>query len=308
MKKINIKNYGWLYVISAFIFTSFFFPRASIAAINIPWSTTFDCAAESTQYNGTLCDGLKWGGAWFFGNYRTQITSVANNPNGGGGRGARFWIGDGVNANTGTITVTFTSPQKELWIRWYMRYEAGFQWGKLYYDKNLYIYTGVPNISVIPEFYSEKYVVIAQATPNYYQVQSTNEGGWSSIMGGNKSDGKFHAYEIHLKMDTDGTNGEGQLWIDGVLRASNTSVDWSNGNAKAQQGWVNFHFNSNQKSPNNGGAEYVDYDDIAVYNSMPPKRDTDGNPFIGLFGDKPVRRTLASNSQVLPPKNFLLVK
>ncbi len=307
MKKTNIKNYGWLYVISTFIFTSFFFPRASLATINIPWSTTFNCA-ESTQYNGTLCDGLTWGGAWFFGDYRTQITSAANNPNGRGGRGARFWVGDGVNKGTGTITVTFTSPQKELWIRWYMRYEAGFQWSKLYYDKNLYIHTGgTHGTSVIPEFHYDKYVVIAQSTPDYYQVKSTNDGGWSSIMGGEKSDGKFHAYEIHLKMDKDGYDGKGQLWIDGILQASNNSVNWSNENATARQGWVWFQFNSNQNNPNNSRAAYVDYDDIAIYNSTPPKRDADGNPFIGLL-DTPVRRTLASDVQVLPPKNFLLVK
>lgn len=256
----------------------------ALCAIDPPWETTFNCT-ESSQYSVPLCDGMSWGGAWYFGDYRTQITSTANNPSGSGGNGARFWVGDGTNVNTGTISNYFTSPQKELWIRWYMRYQNGFKWSSLSYDKMLYINTGSSGVSVIPEWYQDKYVVISQGSPNYYQVQSTSSGGWKSIMGSDISDGKWHAFEIYIKMDTNQTNGIGRLWIDGVLHASNESVNWSGGNATAQQGWVNYQFHSNQATPGNGQAMAVDYDDMAVYNSTPPNVDAFGNPFIGLLGD-----------------------
>ena len=268
------------------LLTSFLFLSGgiSVAAVNLPLVTTFD-SEETVQFDGALGDGLQWYGGWSFGDYRTQVTMDANNPDGNGGRGVRFWVGDGTNVGTGTIIVSFPSPQKELWIRWYMRYKAGFKWTSLGYDKNLYINTASSGISVIPEFYSDRYVVIAQGSPNYYQVQSDNGQGWNAVMGGSVSDGRFHAFEIHLKMDTNGSNGEGHLWIDGVLKASNTAVNWSNNNAVAQNGWVNFTFNSNQKEPDNGGASYVDYDDLVVYNSKPDNVDPNGLPWIGLLGE-----------------------
>ncbi|MCB2141301.1 hypothetical protein KQH27_01180 [bacterium] len=268
------------------------------AEVTLPLITTFDCE-ESSQYKGDLCDGLQWGGAWYFEDYRTQITDLANNKDGLGGRGARFWLGDGRAVNTGTIAVEFPGNQKEVWIRWYMRYEKGFQWDPLQFHKHLYINTGVLSASVIPEFYGDrKYTMVAQKTSNYYQVMTDEGHGWEDIMGGSVSDGEWHCYEIHLKMDTGNSDGIGQLWIDGALRVSNDGVDWSNGDSIVQQGWTYFTFTSNSYSPGNGKGMYVDYDDIAVYNLTPPNRDANGNAFIGLI------KTNGSTLELLPPENF----
>ncbi|MBI5543295.1 MAG: hypothetical protein HY901_05365 [Deltaproteobacteria bacterium] len=248
-------------------------------------NTTIDCAdwEQGTQLN---CDGLEWpSGQQTVDGNKTTITSVANNP-AGGGKGVRFWVGDGHNVNSASLSWNYLGggalpPQKELWIRWYMRHEAGFRWDPLHFDKMLYIRT-VNSIDAIPGFANGKYVLLAQGSPDYYQV-ATNYT-WEDIMGGSVSDGRFHCYEIHLKMDTNGANGVGQVWIDGVLRASNTAVNWSNGNATAREGWRWFGFEENQNAPANGRAMSIDYDDMVVYNTPPPNRDAAGNPFIGLIG------------------------
>jgi hypothetical protein len=65
-----------------------------------------------------------------------QITLAANNPAGGGGRGFRHWRGDGVNVNGGGISINFPGSYSEMWMRFYMRYQAGFQFSQLYYTKD----------------------------------------------------------------------------------------------------------------------------------------------------------------------------
>ena len=266
--------------------SSLLFPVDSFSSISFTsgkWQTTFNCN-EQTQLVGTLnCDGMEW---WHnytgAGSYRTQILSVANNTSGTGGRGARFWIGEGQNNNTGTIKVNFPSYQKELWIRWYIRHQAGYAFSSLEDDKNLYIYSAGNVTQVIPEFYTNTYRLASQSTPNPNPVITSNYG-WNQIMGGSVGDGLWHCFEIHLKMDTNGSNGVGQLWVDGVLRASNNAVNWSNNSATAQQGWEYFIFEENQKYIS-GGPYYVDYDDMVVYNTTPPNVDAQGNAMVGPIG------------------------
>lgn len=271
-------------------------PINSRAAVNLPWSTTFNYN-ECTQRGGGGAidcatrqnDGITWGwGAASVDGKFTQVAASANNPNGAGGNGFRAWIGDGVNISTGPVAVEFPSPQKEMWIRWYQRHESGFKWqnNTISYDKTLYIRTtnGLSTgISVIPSFRSDKYVLAAQGTSNQYQVQALG-AGWNYVYGSNVSDGSWHCYEIYIKMDTNQADGVGKLWIDGELKVSVSGVDWSGGSAEAKLGWVHFDFENNQSSPLNGRAMYVDYDDMAIYNANPPNKDAQGNPFIGPIG------------------------
>jgi len=265
------------------------FANAEISFTNGKWSSTFNYG-ECSQFGGggmpdcgtATPDGINynWGGASVGGKY-TQVTAAANNPAGGGGNGHRAWIGDGQNINSGQIAVRF--PHKtELWVRWYERYQAGFNWNPLGYSKELYFTTDGPGISVIVEPHSSYYSLVAQGTPVGYPVSTSY--GWNSIMGGSKSDGLFHCYEIHMKMDTNGSDGVGELWIDGVLRASNTKVNWSNNNSSAQKGWKSFDVKTNANNPSNGQVMYVDFDDFVVYYTTPPSRDAQGNPYIGPIG------------------------
>ena len=270
------------------------FANAEISFTNGKWSTTFnygpctqrgfgggpDCATVSGLFSP---DGIyfNWGAVSVNGKY-TEVTSGANNPSGAGGNGYRSWVGDGSNINTGTTKVEFPGYQKEVWVRWYERYQAGFKWSSLVYSKELYFNSGTPSVSAIVAFHGGGYTVGAQGTPDAYQVDSNY--GWNSIMGGSVSDGKFHCYEVHLKMDTNGTDGIGRIWIDGVLRAENTHVNWSNNLSASKSGWREFEIKSNQSSPVNGQVVYVDFDDIVVYNTTPPNRDASGKAFIGPLG------------------------
>ncbi len=310
-------------MLASFLFVSK--SQAAISFTNGKWETTYNCS-EWEDINGTQqvqCDNIDRGGAWFCttnGEHRgEQITTAANNPSGLGGRGQRFWQGDteddgndtwNINVNSGGTILDFATPQKELWIRWYMRYESGwsyltktlFDHNYLYIlDKILYIYTNTAGNAAIPSFYmSHQMNIGAQASPDAYQVDTGNFG-WEELFGGiNPSDGSWHEYEIHIKMDTLGQNGTvagadgiGEIWVDGILRASNRAVNWSNGDAVAKNGWSWMRIGSNTKHPINNKCDYNDYDDMVIYNATPPNKDTNNNAFIGLIGATSVPSTFS---------------
>lgn len=245
----------------------FICPDSSLATVSLPWSTTYDCA-DWTQTDGAPvgCDDLVPSGAWTAspGDEEEQIMVEANFSGGDGGKGQRHKVGDGVNNNSGGTKIQFTSSQPELWIRYYIRYELGFQWTTVHYDKHLYVDAGDSDW-VIPGFIDDKFTIGTNASGGY----STSSGKWNALMGGSTSDGQFHAFELHIKMDTDGTDGELDLWVDGVLQVTSTSVDFG-----TTSGWEDIIIGSNQDDPNNGGVEGVDYDDISINNTG----------YIGLIG------------------------
>ncbi|MBI5643652.1 MAG: heparin lyase I family protein [Deltaproteobacteria bacterium] len=245
---------------------SFLVPALSDAAVSLPWSTTFNCS-DWSQSSGTLsnCDGVVNYGAWTCSNgdgtrKEEQITSLANNPGGAGGKGQRHWKGDGSNNNSGGLSVSLTSAQKELWIRWYMRYEKGFKWSPLTYDKILYIHTSSSGTDAIPEWYgSDSFNIYAQGGTGHVRCSTC---GWSTTMGGTVSDGLWHSYEVHIKMDTNGSNGVAEAWVDDTKVLTNSAVNFG-----TKSGWQSFLIGSNQYSPSNGKCMATDFDDIAVSNT-----------------------------------------
>lgn len=107
-------------------------------------------------------------------------------------------------------------------------------------------------------------------------------------MGGATSDGLFHMFEMHIKMNTEGNaDGIGRIWIDGDLKLNKTDVDYTFGRNAAdaaiiRDGMKYVEFHENQASPGNGGPAYVDYDDLAIYKTTPPNTDpVSGLPWIG---------------------------
>ena len=201
------------------IILTLYYPNISISAVNLPWSTTFDCNDWKTSDGGyTGCDGLNKHGTWSCDNgdgtrMEEQITSAANYPGGGGGKGQRHWIGDGVNNISGGLSASFTSPQNEIWMRWYMRYESGFEWNVLNNQKIIY-FDPISYTRLIIHYYGiDKIRVYSYAAKTGYASQ--NGTGWKSMMGGLSSDGKWHLWEIHIKMDTNGKNGIIELLTDG---------------------------------------------------------------------------------------------
>lgn len=253
----NIRQYILTFtgIIFSIIFTT------TSYAVTLPWSTTYNCSSW-TQGQSLNCDGMSTYGAWLCSNgdgtsAYEQITASANNPSGAGGSGQRHWMGNGSNNNSGSIVIPFDTPQKELWIRWYMKYPKGFKWTHLYYDKILYIWTATPNVAVIPMWYGfNEYTVYAQAAGGHYKCPTC---GWTNVMGSTVGDGQWHYYELHLKMDTNGSNGVAEAWIDGIQ-----VVSTNNAYLGTNAGWVNIVVGENQRDPANGTCSYVDYDDIKV--------------------------------------------
>lgn len=125
-------------------------------------------------------------------------------------------------------------------------------------------------------------------------------------MNGKYGDGKFHEYEVHIKMDTDSKNGIGQLWVDWVLVAENYNVDWSGGSESARAWWKYFDFENNQRytdqmnGPIGDKLAYIDYDDMTIYNTVPPNKDSNWNPFIGPINNQKISDTAPVDSD--PPK------
>ena len=247
------------------------FAPAAQAAVTLPWSTTYNCP-DWTQSDGLYppainCDGLTGFGDWTCDNgdgtvREEQITAAANFASGAGGRGQRQWVGDGANNNSGGLRVPLSRQEPELWIRWYMRYQQGFSWEFLNNDKILYINPGSPHC-VIPEWYGFDYANVATCrSPNNHL--SAPGHGWNGIMGSNAADGQWHMYEVHLKMDTNGSDGIAEMWIDGVQRLSHSNVDFA-----TQAGWDNIGLGNNQRNPLNGRCMAVDFDDFAVRTTGP---------------------------------------
>ena len=90
-------------------------------------STTFNCS-ESKVSKGNYnphCDAISLADLAASGSCYSQITSAANMTNGGGGRGFRYWVGNGKNNRSGTILL-FGTKVSEFWVRFYMRIEKIF--------------------------------------------------------------------------------------------------------------------------------------------------------------------------------------
>jgi hypothetical protein len=236
------------------------------AQTGLVFQTTFNCPEwnQSMGLNDSVvCNAgdriSGWGGWSTSSGMKDQITSTANNPSGAGGRGFRHWRGDGQNNNGGGLVIQLPAPVQEVWVRYYMRYQAGFAWtnGAPQYTKEHYW-----NVGQRAQFqfgFSSGSVYLHTyegSTPNM-----TSSKTWSSVNGGTTGDGRFHCYEYHVKMDTNGTNGIAEIWYEGTKVMTRTNANWSNGGGAT---WSEFVLGDNQYNPSNGASMYTDYDDIAV--------------------------------------------
>ena len=251
-------------------------PQTATAVVNLPWSTTYNCP-DWKQSDGLYppainCDGLTGYGAWTTTDGREeQIGAAANYPSGAGGKGQRHWLGDPAANNSGGTKIEWISPQPEIWIRWYMRFQNGFEWNpQLGEYKILYVDVGTARHVIIgfrPN--NDRLGIVVNGNP----FDSPDGSGWNTIMAnggtdarGNKtSDGLWHLYEIHMKMDTNGADGIVEWWVDGARRLYRTDV-----NFRTHSGWSYMAIGENHAWSGNGPAAfYVDYDDIAIRTTGP---------------------------------------
>ena len=307
--------------------------------IGTPWSTSFEypqsCVHNRAADGGsTSCaavqnDAVDWVFAGGSTNPPSQVLSAANYPFGMGGMGARFWVGDGHNQNSAPAVLTFSEPKKELWIRWYMRYQKGFQWkdNSIHYNKVLYIRTQCSHNAAIPSLLTNDFSMETQ--DSYQAAQRFGGAGWNGTYGPGPSNGEWHCFEVHMKMDSAGIHGGGfrtpdvqpfngvaRMWLNGRLVGEKTNVNYSNGYADARQGWFRILFNHNQNEVDNRNGPigqswgYVDFDDMVVYTEKPPNVDAHGNPFIGPVGaggGKPSPPVEEPEKPIDPPSNFRLI-
>lgn len=237
---------------------SFFYPKRSHADITIPFSSTFNCPEQSQSTAGWVnCDGMtKAGDHTSSSGSESQITTAANYPGGGGGRGHRYWIGPGDNNNSGSIRFDFDStPTREMWVRWYVRWEAGLDLNNS--QKVLYIIGG-NNLQIYFDIGDNENKIRVVSSGN---IMVGQEGfGWLDLNGGSaQSDGAWHCFEIYVKNNTTAGTDILTWWIDGVQRA-HTSTATFNSNDPVR----GFGLPANQRAHNISRDYFNDTDDIAI--------------------------------------------
>jgi len=251
-----------------------FGPGVASAQITMPFSTTYNCPEQSEGSAGwVVCDGIKPGGAWTTRNGSgEQITSAANYPGGGGGGGQRHWIGNSsaYTNNSGGVVYSFSSPVPEVYVRWYVRWQAGLKLGG----------------DTAPIARNHKIIYFAgglcgNGSGCYFDIQGSSWAfivnglpyragkGWDGMFGGGlnaPSDGRWMMMEIHLKNSTGGqNNGIAQWWVDGQLVLDQRNLDMTGG-------YHGFYLPSNHQFTTVNGAccdMYEDLDDVAIRTTGP---------------------------------------
>jgi len=244
-------------------------------AVSLPFSTTYDCSEQAQGSPGWVnCDGLSSAGAWTTSNGSVeQITSAANYPGGGGGRGQRHWIGQSSGNTNGSGSVSFGFPEvQEIYVQWYVRWQAGLKLGGntppiARAHKVIYFAGGGCGSGVAGCYFDVQGSVfgfILAGTPYHAGT------GWDGMFGGSNapSDGRWILMEVHLKNSTGGlNNGIAQWWVDGVLRLNFSNVDM-----KGSTGFSSFSLPENHQFTTVGGAccdMFEDIDDVAIRTTGP---------------------------------------
>lgn len=237
-------------------------PTLGLAAVTLPFSTTYDCA-EQQQADGTwvTCDGLSSSGGWTTSNgAKEAITTSANYSSGGGGRGQRHWIGDGTNNNSGSIHVGINSPPQVMYVRFYFRYQSGISMSGgshkiLYFTGSdcsgnaggcYFAFEGTGNFR------------LTVAGSNY---DNGSTWGWNDLHGGASSDGNWHWVEVMVNR----TAGTAKAWFDGTLRLDQSSVTYGGSGA----GFSGFELPENAVVSTGGTDKFEDIDDLAIQTTGP---------------------------------------
>lgn len=228
----------------------------TIRAPGVHWDQLVDPHTDAAI--GTVGDGISAHGDWTTsapnGN-GGQILAAANHLGGGGGKGFRLWRGDGQNNVGGGLLITLPSPVTEIWVRFYMRYQSGFAWspaGQPNYTKDHYWGACGSGCVIFGIQGNGSWGVNYNGSVNHPSSRT-----WTASQGGSVGDGKWHAYEYHLKQN--GTAATIEIWVDGIRYLNETAADLGN------TPWASFALGENQSFVAGCPADcYTDYDDIAI--------------------------------------------
>lgn len=257
----------------------------------------------------------------------TQVTTDANYSSGGGGKGWRVWRSPGAIKNSPNnfvssyLLIYLPPPRvKEIWIRYYARFETGMRLNVTGSDsfKMLYLYgDGTGHIAhPVLEAWNGAYSISAlqhwdSSHPSGYQALDEDgvNRSWSNLFPSAISDESWHRFEFHFKMETfptpsplnDSTiDGVFQFWVDGHLVWNLSHVSYHDAGDSSWTGWDHIFI------PHNGGVYgsdqsciWTDFDDLAIATSDYTGFQTDahGRPVIGPIG----------NPAPSPPKNLRII-
>jgi hypothetical protein len=207
------------------------------------------------------------------------------------------WPGDAI------LSKTLSQDYPELYIRLYMRTQPGWQWvagaqskfvRALHYDGSGNIFQFFSGGNSCPIFVwdlaasssASQYLTAYRCDPqssNYYCTGSgvpsfqlndifyTWSGSRAPTSAGMYADTNWHRYELHVKMNTIGSNnGVMEWWWDGTLMESRTNVQWKASGSSSGIGWntVSIGGNSNNSFSQKGDQWYA-IDDISISTSTP---------------------------------------
>lgn len=256
-----LKSFAISLASGACVVAALAWPALSTAQVPLVFQTTFNCPDWIQGMGGSdanVCssgDGIAGSGDWTTSSgSRDQIIAAANNPAGGGAKGFRHWRGNGSNNVGGGLTITLPAPVTEMWVRFYMKFSAGFAWsgGNPLYTKDNY-WGGCGSGCVIFGIQgSNSWGVNYNGTVNYPSSLS-----WAASQGGNTGDGQWHVYEYHLRQN--GSAATIEVWVDGVRYLNRTNANLGS------TPWQSFKLGENQSSVTGCNPDcYTDYDDIAI--------------------------------------------
>lgn len=239
---------------------------AAPAGNSFIWSTSYDIATDWFTSTGTQT-GIP--GMTLALNQTTaagaqeSIITAAQRSGSPGPRGQRHYNGPanaGANDYSGGTQITLSQGYPELWFRWYMRYQLGYFYNPLSYEKWL-IFVDNAGGFTIPEWHNNgptEYANVFSIGQNY---DGTAGKGFQYLNGGATGDGNWHLFEVHLKIVTVGAaNGIGQIWLDEELVCDRNTIQYG----AAAASWAVIEVASNASTITSAGDQYVDYDDIAV--------------------------------------------
>ena len=260
--------------------------------VTLPWATSFEnCDETGYQDDGwasgtekTVWNNVNVGrdGPVCSSNGYQKVSNSANFEGGAGGCGWRRWVcgADSTPApSTGSIIINFRNEEAEIWVRWYERWQKGFEWNSkkgLFFQKLVYIRPFGSGI-VMDLQGPDRMTMSAQSGrgigrgttffANCYSCgwNAMNPTGALQRNGVRLGDGSWHSIEFHFKNQSGPGkyDGEWDLWIDGELKSQLRKINWF---SKYNNGIKSLQFMINQMTPSNQVPMYNDIDDIAISN------------------------------------------
>jgi len=245
-------------ILTAIVFMSLcIYPFTGDAAVTLPWSCDFDSCVDWTYGQPLNCCGLSPGGQWGCDGETPAKYEQINSTGalGGSGKSQVHWVGAGDDDNSGGLLLDIapSSQTNELWIRYYIKYQDGYE-ANTGYSKDLYINLGYPGTTIVSMMFADQIYITGGDSA------SCSGCGWASVF----SDHQWHYVEVHLKFGAG--DGVKELWIDGVKRINAQNINYGNSSYR----FIQFHrIGSNQGMPTHSGCKARFYDSLAISTTGP---------------------------------------